>query len=158
MPQAVVDVVIGVDAHKRTHTLVAADELGRELASRTVSSTRDGHLAALAWAQQVAGAPVGAGGLPALDPDAGGRPAARRRARAQGPDPPDGWPASQRPPAGQVGPDRRARGRAGRVARTGAADRPARRTGPRGPALGRSPRRPRRRANPRAKPDPLASA
>jgi transposase len=43
-------VVIGVDAHKRTHTLVAADELGRELASKTLAATADGHLAAIAWA------------------------------------------------------------------------------------------------------------
>ena len=43
-------VVIGVDAHKRTHTLVAADELGRELASKTFAATADGHLAAIAWA------------------------------------------------------------------------------------------------------------
>jgi transposase len=42
-------VVIGVDAHKRTHTLVAADELGRELASKTLAATTDGHLAAIAW-------------------------------------------------------------------------------------------------------------
>ena len=45
---------------------------------------REGHLAALAWAAPVAGAPLGAGGLPASDQDAGGRPAARRRARASG--------------------------------------------------------------------------
>ena len=43
-------VVIGVDAHKRTHTLVAADELGRELAAKTVAASADGHLAAIAWA------------------------------------------------------------------------------------------------------------
>jgi transposase len=51
MPQAV-DVVIGVDAHKRTHTLVAADALGRELATKTVAATREGHMAGLAWARQ----------------------------------------------------------------------------------------------------------
>jgi transposase len=45
-------VVIGVDAHKRTHTLVAADELGRELAAETLAATADGHLAAIAWAKQ----------------------------------------------------------------------------------------------------------
>ena len=43
-------VVIGVDAHKRTHTLVAADELGRELATETLAASADGHLAAIAWA------------------------------------------------------------------------------------------------------------
>jgi transposase len=45
-----IEVVIGVDAHKRTHTLVAADELGRPLAERTVPATSDGHLVALEWA------------------------------------------------------------------------------------------------------------
>jgi transposase len=45
-------VQIGVDAHKRTHTLVAADELGREVATKTVKATSDGHLAAVEWARQ----------------------------------------------------------------------------------------------------------
>jgi hypothetical protein len=40
-------VVVGVDAHKRTHTLVAVDELGRELGERTVASTAAGHLHAV---------------------------------------------------------------------------------------------------------------
>ena len=48
--EALAQVVIGVDAHKRTHTLVAADELGRELATKTLAATADGHLAAIAWA------------------------------------------------------------------------------------------------------------
>jgi transposase len=43
-------VVIGVDAHKRTHTLVAADVRGRGLAQITVPATTAGHLAALEWA------------------------------------------------------------------------------------------------------------
>ena len=43
-------VVIGVDAHKRSHTLVAADEAGRKLAEKTVPATPDGHLAVVAWA------------------------------------------------------------------------------------------------------------
>ena len=43
-------VVIGVDAHKRTHTLVAVDEVGRKLGERTVATTSDGHLQAVAWA------------------------------------------------------------------------------------------------------------
>src|ERR1700691_1254655 len=45
-----VEVVIGADAHKRTHTFVAADEMGRELASKTVAATTAGHMQALAWA------------------------------------------------------------------------------------------------------------
>jgi transposase len=42
--------VLGVDAHKRTHTIVAADELGRRLAEKTVATTSEGHLEALEWA------------------------------------------------------------------------------------------------------------
>lgn len=43
-------IMIGVDAHKRSHTLVAADEAGRKLAEKTVAATPDGHLLAIAWA------------------------------------------------------------------------------------------------------------
>ena len=43
-------VIIGVDAHKRTHTLVAVDEAGRKLAEKTVAATPDGHLEAVEWA------------------------------------------------------------------------------------------------------------
>jgi hypothetical protein len=43
-------VILGVDAHKRTHTLVAIDEAGRKLGERTVAATTDGHLQALHWA------------------------------------------------------------------------------------------------------------
>lgn len=45
-------VVIGVDAHKRTHTLAAVDDVGRALATRTLPATVDEHRAALRWAQQ----------------------------------------------------------------------------------------------------------
>lgn len=45
-------VMLGNDAHKATHTVVAADENGRELASVTVAATAAGHRRALAWAQQ----------------------------------------------------------------------------------------------------------
>jgi transposase len=43
-------VTLGVDAHKRTHTIVAVDEVGRELGQRTVAATSAGHLEALRWA------------------------------------------------------------------------------------------------------------
>ena len=43
-------VMIGVDAHMRTHTFVAVDELGRKLAERTLSATSEGHLDAIEWA------------------------------------------------------------------------------------------------------------
>ena len=44
-------VVIGVDAHKRTHTLAVVDEVGSALATRTFLATPDGHRAALGWAR-----------------------------------------------------------------------------------------------------------
>jgi transposase len=43
-------VVVGVDAHKRSHTLVAVDQVGRKLAEGTVAATSDGHLQAVRWA------------------------------------------------------------------------------------------------------------
>jgi len=43
-------VVLGVDAHKRTHTIVAADEAGARLGEVTVAATASGHLKALRWA------------------------------------------------------------------------------------------------------------
>jgi transposase len=46
--------MIGIDAHKRTHTAVAIDEVGRELAIRTVAATSSGHLALLRWAAEIA--------------------------------------------------------------------------------------------------------
>lgn len=42
--------VIGVDAHKRSHTLVAVDDIGRKVAETTVQSTREGHAQAIRWA------------------------------------------------------------------------------------------------------------
>jgi transposase len=44
-------VTIGVDLHKRTHTLVGVDPAGRQLATKTVPATVAGHLEALSWAQ-----------------------------------------------------------------------------------------------------------
>lgn len=46
------EVVIGVDAHKRSHTLVAVDQLGRKLGERTVATTSEAHLAIVEWAGQ----------------------------------------------------------------------------------------------------------
>jgi transposase len=43
--------VIGIDAHKRTHTLVAVDVGGYKLATKAVSATTAGHLVALRWAR-----------------------------------------------------------------------------------------------------------
>jgi transposase len=45
-------VVIGGDSHKRTHTFVALDAVGRRLGEKTVAATTEGHLVALGWAGQ----------------------------------------------------------------------------------------------------------
>lgn len=38
------EVVIGVDAHKRSHTLAAVDGVGRKLAERTSGTASEDHL------------------------------------------------------------------------------------------------------------------
>lgn len=45
-------VVLGTDAHKRSHTIVAVDQAGAEIGSITVTATTEGHLKALRWASQ----------------------------------------------------------------------------------------------------------
>lgn len=45
-------VVLGVDAHKRSHTIVACDEAGAQLGSITVAATTEGHLRAVKWTAQ----------------------------------------------------------------------------------------------------------
>jgi transposase len=45
-------VTIGVDSHKRTHTLVAVDDVGKNVGERTVPAASEGHLDALAWAER----------------------------------------------------------------------------------------------------------
>lgn len=45
-------VVLGTDAHKRTHTIVACDEGGAQLGSVMVAATSEGHLRAVKWAAQ----------------------------------------------------------------------------------------------------------
>lgn len=45
-------VTLGVDCHKQTHTMVATDQTGRQLGTRTVAATSDGHLEALQWAKR----------------------------------------------------------------------------------------------------------
>ncbi|MFJ3656486.1 IS110 family transposase [Streptomyces nigra] len=42
-------IVVGIDGHKNTHTLVAVDPLGKRLAELTVAARPAGHLKALAW-------------------------------------------------------------------------------------------------------------
>ena len=49
-------ITLGIDAHKRTHTVVAVDEVGRELASKTTrATTSEDHLEMLRWAQRLGG-------------------------------------------------------------------------------------------------------
>ena len=43
---------IGGDSHKRTHTFVVVDELGRQVDEKTLRATSDGHLDAIGWAAQ----------------------------------------------------------------------------------------------------------
>lgn len=45
-------VVLGTDAHKRSHTIVATDEAGAQLDSITVTATPQGHLKAARWANK----------------------------------------------------------------------------------------------------------
>lgn len=45
--------VIGIDAHKRTHTAVAVDANGAELGIKTVVANSAGHLELLRWAQSL---------------------------------------------------------------------------------------------------------
>lgn len=48
-------VVVGIDAHKKTHTAVAVDEAGRRLGSVTVPATSEGHLRLVRWAARFEG-------------------------------------------------------------------------------------------------------
>ena len=45
-------VVVGADVHKRTHTFVAVDQVGKQLGQLTVAATSKGHLKALGWARR----------------------------------------------------------------------------------------------------------
>ena len=48
-------ITLGVDAHKRTHTVVAVDGQGRQLGVKTIATTSKDHLGLLTWAEQFAG-------------------------------------------------------------------------------------------------------
>jgi transposase len=46
-------VTLGIDAHKRTHTVVAVNEIGRELGTKTTTATTsEAHLEMLCWAER----------------------------------------------------------------------------------------------------------
>jgi len=51
-------VVVGADVHKRTHTFVAVDEVGRKLGEKVVAATSCGHAEAVMWARERFGAEV----------------------------------------------------------------------------------------------------
>ncbi|MFG1818658.1 IS110 family transposase [Kribbella sp. NPDC049174] len=56
MKEATSMVVVGADVHKRTHTFVAVDEVGRELGTKTFDAITPGHQAAVRWARERFGA------------------------------------------------------------------------------------------------------
>ena len=45
-------IMLGADVHKRSHTFVATDEAGRQLAQKTVTATTAGHRQAVRWARE----------------------------------------------------------------------------------------------------------
>lgn len=51
-------VVIGTDVHKRTHTFVAVDAVGKQIGQLSVAATSEGHFAALRWAVRECGTEV----------------------------------------------------------------------------------------------------
>ncbi|APE19123.1 IS110 family transposase [Mycolicibacterium crocinum] len=51
-------VVVGADVHKRTHTFVAVDEVGRKLGEKVVKATTDGHRQAVQWVRSQFGVEV----------------------------------------------------------------------------------------------------
>lgn len=49
-------IILGIDAHKRTHTVVAADELGRQIGvTTTTATTTAAHMGLLRWASALEG-------------------------------------------------------------------------------------------------------
>jgi hypothetical protein len=95
-------VMIGTDSHKRTHTAVALDEVGRRLAEKMVPATSDGHLALVSWARQWPQVSFAGRGLPEHDPSARARSARGRASTGAGPDPADGTGPRVGTPAGQI--------------------------------------------------------
>jgi transposase len=47
-------ITVGADSHKRTHTVVAVDQVGRRVGEKTVRTNSDGHLELLGWARRLA--------------------------------------------------------------------------------------------------------
>ena len=112
-------VIIGIDAHKRTHTVVAVDEQGRELARKTVAATTQGPSGAVRVGAATASSGCGRWRTAGICRGAGARPVAagerivRVAAEADGPR------ARLGPYLRQVRPDRRPGGRPSRATRAG---------------------------------------
>jgi transposase len=51
-------VVVGADVHKRTHTFVVVDEVGRKLGEKVVAATNGGHVEAVMWVRERFGVQV----------------------------------------------------------------------------------------------------
>ena len=132
-------IVIGVDVHKQSVTAVAVDEAGRMLDETTVPVGSD---ELIGWASALDAERLWAvEDCRLLTPLAGAAAARRRRGAGAGLAEADRAGAAGRQDAREVGPDRRARGRAGGAARAGPAAAAARRAGiPRDQAAGRSSR------------------
>jgi transposase len=56
--EATTMVVVGADVHKRTHTFVAVDEVGRKVGEKAVRATTAGHAEAVMWVRERFGAEV----------------------------------------------------------------------------------------------------
>jgi transposase len=56
--EATTMVVVGADVHKRSHTFVAVDEVGRKLGEKTVKAITAGHAEAVMWARERFGGDV----------------------------------------------------------------------------------------------------
>ena len=53
-------VVVGADVHKRTHTFVVVDAVGKRLGHKTVTADADGHDQAIRWVHCMFAAEVAA--------------------------------------------------------------------------------------------------
>ena len=72
-------VILGIDAHDRTHTVVVIDERGREICVEDHDDHDGCSPGAVRWAERFgAGAGVGGGGLPTSVAAPRGRSARRR--------------------------------------------------------------------------------
>ena len=153
-------VTFGVDAHKRTHTIVAVDEHGTT-ARPDARSARPARIISACCAgprgsaRSAAGRSRTAGTCPA---DWSGTCSRAGEQIVRVPPKLMAHVRDSRPHLRQVRPDRRARRRPSRATRAGPAGRPVGRTRAGGPAAGRPPRIPSGRTNPDDLPAALASA